>query len=320
LNLSRTADLLLFGNTYSSTGIQIKADSTVGEIDSLSGKLVDFAGMEPIADVKDPIDPFKGSGKYSGRKNIMITEWGPYDFLSPIMWNTNPVDTTALMKFDLLGPKGKWVIKNARGVTNISAKQGLFPATITAEKTKGDRTNIEIELEYSGSAITTPKGESIAAGKTSRFYFRKFFQPVDWEVLFYQLDTAINNPVKTGMLFSMYERKAPFRTEKKNKLDYAWWGGIKEAGVQYQQFITVADGSATLLPGNYELSVTWDDAVRVYVDGKLVLDEWNPSRYTFDESPNKKVRLSLGGKHRFRVEHLELGGFATLSLKIKPVD
>jgi hypothetical protein len=56
--------------------------------------------------------------------------------------------------------------------------------------------------------------------------------------------------------------------------------------------------------------------VRVYVDGKRVVNEWNPSKYSFDESPNKKVRLQLGGNHRIRVEHVELGGFATLDLKL----
>lgn len=67
----------------------------------------------------------------------------------------------------------------------------------------------------------------------------------------------------------------------------------------------------------YELGVTWDDAVRVYIDDKLLIDEWNPSKYSFDESPNRKIKIKLGGAHRFRVEHLELGGFATLSLKLK---
>ncbi|MBI5856952.1 MAG: right-handed parallel beta-helix repeat-containing protein [Sphingobacteriales bacterium] len=270
--------------------------------------------------IKNYKDSFRKFPKYDGRKNIMITEWGPYDFRSPIIWNTNPTDTSSIMKFNLIGPKGKWQIKNIKGVKNISASSGTFPANITAEKTKGERTDILIELEYTGSAITTVFGEKISAGKPYKFQFRKFFQPIDWEVLFYSLDTTYHNPITTGMLFSMTERKAPFRTEKTNKLDYAWWGGIKETGVQHRQFITSANGSARFLPDNYELSVTWDDAVRVYVDEKLVIDEWNPSRYSFDESPNKKVRLRLGGNHNFRVEHVELGGFATLSLKIKPVE
>ena len=68
--------------------------------------------------------------------------------------------------------------------------------------------------------------------------------------------------------------------------------------------------------GDYELGLTWDDAVRVYVDGRLVVDEWDPKKYTFDESPHRTVKLKLGGRHRIRVEHAELGGFATLSLKL----
>jgi hypothetical protein len=107
----------------------------------------------------------------------------------------------------------------------------------------------------------------------------------------------------------------PFKIENVNKLDYAWWDGIKMPEQQYTQFLTVAEGLANFPKGAYELSITWDDAVRVFVDGKKIVDEWNPSLYKFDESPNRKVRLSLGGIHNIRVEHVELGGFATLSLK-----
>ena len=121
------------------------------------------------------------------------------------------------------------------------------------------------------------------------------------------------------LIFPPTARLRPIKEEKTTKLDYAWWGGIKTEEGDHPQFVTTASGSATFEKGNYELGVTWDDAVRVYIDDKLVIDEWNPSKYTFDESPHKTVRLKLGGTHKFRVEHLELGGFATLSLKLKPV-
>ena len=112
----------------------------------------------------------------------------------------------------------------------------------------------------------------------------------------------------------------PFKIENVNKLDYAWWDGIKMPEQQYTQFLTVAEGLANFPKGAYELSITWDDAVRVFVDGKKIVDEWNPSLYKFDESPNRKVRLFLGGIHNIRVEHVELRGFATLSLKFNKLN
>lgn len=315
-SLSFTDSLRIFSNTYKDCVVLMKKDSLVSHIDSVRIDLMNTPLTLPT--VPNPANPFLGNEKLAGKKNILITEWGPYDFRYPIIWNTNPTDSGTIMKFDILGPKGNWEIKSFQGVQNVSAMKGTFPAALTAEKITGDRTDIYIELEYKGVAFTTIFGEAIPTGRPHRFNFRKFFQPVDWEVLFYSLDTTSHKPITTGMLFSLYERKAPFKTEKKDRLDYAWWGGIKEAGIQYPQFITVANGKAELPAANYELSVTWDDAVRVYIDGKLVLDEWNPSKYTFDESPNKKLRVKLGGNHQFRVEHVELGGFASLSLKIKP--
>jgi len=127
----------------------------------------------------------------------------------------------------------------------------------------------------------------------------------------------MHDPIKTGLIFPPTAKFAPIKEEKTTKLDYAWWGGIKTEEGDHPQFVTTASGSATFEKGNYELGVTWDDAVRVYVDGKLVINEWNPSLYKFDESPHKTIKLALDGKHSFTVEHVEVGGFATLSLKIK---
>ena len=316
LNIARTDSLKIFGNSYSDVEYKLKADSTVTNIDSTDGELVDIALVYPV--VKNPIDPFAGNGKVAGRKNILITEWGPYDFRSPIIWNNNPTDTGDIMKFDLLGPKGKWAIKNFRGVQNFSISNGTFPSTISVQKISGDRTDIFIELEYTGELITNPFGEQVAAGKPFIFSFKKFFQPVEWEVLFYSLDTNSYNPIKSGKLFSLYEKKEVIKVDHVDRLDYAWWNGIKEKGIVHPQFITVASAKANIPAGEYELSVTWDDAVRIYMDEKLILDEWNPSKYKFDQSPNRHISLKISGQHIFRVEHLELGGFAALSLKLKP--
>ncbi len=320
MNIKGTDSVKIFANTYFGHDVILKMDSTVSNIDSTDGELVDTTMVLP--EVKNPIDPFKGNGKLAGRKNIMITEWGPYDFRYPIIWNTNPIDTGNVMKFDLLGPNGKWKIISLKGVccpSDITKTYG-FPNTVLFKKLLADKTEIEIVLEYTGPSFVDQLGNVNPANKPYRFSFRKFFQPINWQVNWFRLDTSSYNPIKTGSLFAPNVRVRPAKSEKVNKLDYAWWGGVKTDEGQLTQFITKAEGEADFIKGDYELSVTWDDAVRVYLDGKLIIDEWNPSLYTFDESPIKKVKLALEGHHYFIVEHLELGGFATLSLKLKPIE
>lgn len=319
-NLAQTTGLRIFNNTISGAEQVFRLDSTVNGLDTLphddlvDETLPDSTGEIPV--ISRPSDPFRGNGYLAGRKSILVTEWGPYDYRSPIIWNTNPTGSGDTMQFDIRGPKGRWVVKNFSGIAGLSAMKGEVPGSLTGRKIEASHMDIRIELEYVGAAITTPFGERLAAGKPYSFVFRKFFQPIAWDVSWFSLDTGYYNPIRTGQLFSPNVRMAPVKTEKTDRLDYAWWGGLK-AGRTYPQFITMASGQADFDPGVYELSVTWDDAVRVWVDNKLVVDEWVPSRYKFDESPNRKIRLDLAGNHQFRVEHLELGGFATLNLQIK---
>ncbi len=322
-NISQTDSLKIFGNRYNETEVIFKTDSTVTNIDREEDeKLAIVLSNDTTLDIpmiKTPANPFSNTGKLAGRKNIRLTEWGPYNFEYPIIWNTNPADSSSILQFDLLGPKGKWRIVSVKGVKNVSLQSGTFPAQLSAEKIDAETTDIQLIAEYVGSSFTDPFGNKVTSSKPYRFIFRKFFQPINFTVQWFSFDSS-SNPIKDTMQLTRLASTQPFKSEMVNKLDYAWWDGIKENGQQYKQFLTVAEGAAMVPQGTYELGITWDDAVRVYVDGKRLIDEWNPSRYTFDESPNKKVKITLGGRHTFRVEHMELGGFATLNLKLKMLD
>ena len=127
-----------------------------------------------IPEIKKPIDPFRDAAKLAGRKNILVNEWGPYNFQYPIIWSTNPVDTGNVLKFDVKALAGSWKIVSAKGVELLSKKAGSFPDSFTAVKTAGSRTDIEIIAEYKGPAFKDQFGNEIAAGKPYRFSLNKF--------------------------------------------------------------------------------------------------------------------------------------------------
>src|SRR5690606_5879688 len=145
----------------------------------------------------------------------------------PIAWLTNPVSESDSLFFDVLGPEGNWKVKSSRGLRTVSSKSGKIPGKIVALRERGERTDIELELEFTGSVFTDQFGRMQKKGKFHTFRFRKFFQPMNWEVVFYSLDTAYHDPIATGELLPRNVRMAPFNIDTVDRLEYAWWGGIQ---------------------------------------------------------------------------------------------
>jgi parallel beta-helix repeat protein len=308
-NISNTSGVKLKSNLEENFKLQYRLDSFTRASLDTSQKL---AGWEKgVESARDGLPEFK-----RGRQNIMITEWGPYDFRYPLLWLTNPNDSLGVMKFKLLGPKGGlwWYIKG-KGIRGGNSG-GTLPDSFECTRESYYRGEVMLELGYSGPAITTLFGEKIPAGKTYRFGYRDSRVPLLWDVRWYAWDST-THPVSNPGNWQKLTSAAPVQQSSGKQLDYAWWGGLTVNGRKVEKFITSAECGINVEKGVYELSITWDDAVRVYLDGKLIINEWNPSLYKFDESPNKRIKIRLDGKHTFRVDHAELGGFATLAFKLK---
>ena len=64
----------------------------------------------------------------------------------------------------------------------------------------------------------------------------------------------------------------------------------------------------TLPPGRYTLRTISDDAVRVWVDGKLAIDDWTPHESAVDHAP------LTGGPHELRVQYYQVDGWVELRL------
>jgi len=257
--------------------------------------------------------PGKSDSTLKGRKHIRITEWGPYDYRYPILF-LKKIDSNRVAHFDVLGPKGKWKITGSTGFEHISRNEGVFPATITAKMNGPDRL---IAMEFRGEAFTDAFGKKQPAQTPFTFSFRNFEPEADWNVSFYAWD-SLHNPNKDYAGFKQLFNQPPLKSEQKQKLDYTWWGNIGK-GLPADSFATLATATMELKPGKYRLGVTADDLVRVYIDGKPVIDFWDAALYKYDEDAHHSVIIELGGKHDFRIEHVENGGYATLMFYLMPL-
>ncbi len=316
----RTTNIALIKNDTTQNALILKTDSTVKDLIFFSDSNV--AIYENQVQKTDTFsvrfDGLKIHGDHQtidslhGRRQIRMTEWGPYDFKYPLLWNTNPVSASDTMRFEIVGPKGNCKLIEQRGVKIISQSA----SAITAIKTKEKGEDIFIELEYTGKEdITTAFGERIAKGKKYRFSYRNNLLQADWKVKSYAFD-SLQNPIQNPSFISELTKLSPVFSDQTNDLHYAWWSGAGKEE-KYEQFLTVAEADTGLPPGNYIIGASWEDVVRIYIDGQLVLDEWKPIEHIYDESPHHELSVALAGKHHIRVEQANKAGFATLIIKLK---
>ena len=317
INIVLTDNVSIAGNNYNSCKKTVKLDSTVTNL------VIDRPGVNDTTPrVKAAIATILNKWTQTvipatemsgGREQMRITEWGPYDYRYPVLF-LKSIDGNNVYHFDVLGPKGKFKIKNSKDVTNINLSEGTFPGTITAQKTGPD---VKIEMEYRGPAFADQFGNMQSVVKPYVFFFRDFQPEINWSVNWYSWDTA-HDPNKNYELFKTVFNNTPVKIEQTKKIDYTWWGAIGDH-LPADSFATVAVGNIDVPKGLYNLGVTADDLVKVFIDGKLIIDFWDVSKYKNDEDAYHSAKVELGGKHNIRIEQVENSGYATLIFYLKPI-
>jgi parallel beta-helix repeat protein len=300
---------------------QLIFDSTVKELSITACDIASSAGYfeklkrtdTEAMKYRRQFNPFAKLPTNPGRNNIHITEWGPYNFEYPLIF-LKKIDSNNIYHFDILGAGGNWKIKNTNDVTSISGINGSFPEEITAQKTGDD---VLIEMEYSGAAFTDQLGKKQTSSPYS-FSYRDYKPVIEWNVNWFSWDAA-HNPNKDYTVFKDFiNASIPIKTEHTKQINYTWWGAIGKQ-LPADSFATVATATIDVKPGTYRIGITADDLVKVYIDGKIVIDFWDATRYVNDEDAHHSAIVSLNGKHNIRIEHVENAGYATLIFSLKPL-
>jgi hypothetical protein len=240
------------------------------------------------------------------RSAIIVDEWGPYDYQYPRLW---PADSTHAVPLRLVvhGPPGRWTLVSRAGVQDISASSGSIGDTIRVSPRPDSIGDWEVVMEYRGTATTSSRGERGSAGKAVRFSYGQFEPPITWQFGAWAWSDSLD-PRRDGN----WERliRGPRLLELTvPRLDFMWYRPTLRELPQ-SRYAFEASGTVALAAGEYTLRTISDDGIRVWVDGRLVIDNWDLHGSEIDYAP------LTGGRHELKVRYFQIEGWAELRLDI----
>ncbi len=205
------------------------------------------------------------------RASIIVDEWGPYDYSTPKLWPPVGDSTRAISpKLVTLGPRGRWLVVSERGA-GLSRNIGDIGDTIAVIPRADSANDWDVTLE----------------SRSVRFSYGRFEPRIDWTVR--MLDSTRILP----------------------RLDFMWYRPPRSfAFLPQANWSLDARGTVTLGTGTYSVRTISDDAVRVWIDGVLAIDNWTPHESQVDYAP------LAAGKHELRVEYRQVDGWVELRVDI----
>lgn len=236
-----------------------------------------------------------------GRSAIIVDAWGPYDWERPKLWPLKRDSSGGIVRYWLvaLGPtRGvPWRLRASHGVAALRTIEGSTGAGRigdTVVVTPRDPTDWAVTLTSNGNL----------------FAYAVFEPKIDWRLDFFSWnDSAAANRVRLILPEGLPTPGPSVRGQP--KLDFMWYRPPKQfAFLPNNHWGIVARGTVTLKPGTYSVRTISDDAVRVWLDDTVVIDNWAPHESAVDYAP-----LS-GGKHDLRVEYRQVDGWVELRVDI----
>jgi serine/threonine protein kinase len=134
-----------------------------------------------------------------------------------------------------------------------------------------------------------------------------------WELCYYGFDQKLHGlPPDMAKVI----QQQPLDRQTFDNMEQFWGLSAPSEKVPQSFFAVVATSSLDAKKGKYKVHCLVDDGVRIFVDGKIVIDEWHnswPKEY-FSEMDLTE------GKHDIRLEYFQNNGHANLACWIYPLN
>lgn len=300
LHLRAAKDTFTYANDVS--GAKKALDATPGA--EPIERTVDTLPEPPAYQAIGKVRPVGARPNLRGRDKIIMTEWGPYDWEAPYVHTLGMVGGAQVYR--LLG------------------REPLKSATVT-----GDGVRVETDPTKSPPEIRVLSDKGAAAApytlvvKTDKQTIerRGTLIAADWNVTVF---ASPNDPREdaeswrkasaTGVTFRLPGLSLRYGSGGPSDLMDAPQS-VKDAKLPRERFGTLASTELTIPAGEWLINTESDDGIHVWVDDKLVIDDWThhaPKQHSAD------LKIDAERKVKIRVEHFELDGFAVLTVTLEP--
>jgi len=254
--------------------------------------------------------PVGARARLHGRESIVMTEWGPWDHEAPLVRlaeKKGAAHAYELFKLprapevSLLGEsvQGRLIPAEARNAAARYAvkaeKPGVHPYTLTFS---------------AGDFRETVKGTLVAA---------------DWDVTFFSWSKNDSDPRQNPSGWRILAKAEGAVSLRTDDLVFKYGSGgpanlklsetLSKSGIGPDHFGMSAKTSLPLPKGKWRFSTLSDDGVRVTVDGKAVIENWQWHPPKRDEGV---IELAADKTVEIIVEYFEIDGFAVLEFEIAP--
>jgi parallel beta-helix repeat protein len=244
-----------------------------------------------------------------GRQNIIMTEWGPWDHVSPMVRLTR--SKGAVREFQ--------VFKVPTNTLEVQVSGERVRHAVNPSPGKSDEAQILVSAPEPGVHPYTLK---VMSGNKLLYETKDTLTVAQWQTTFFKWPVEVD-PRKD---LDGYRKLAKGPTSVSAELsqltlqygmrgpsDLGLTGAITAAKMGQDHFGMIARTRLPLTKGNWEFTTLSDDGVRVAVDGKNIIENWawhGPTRDT------GTLSLPADQTVEIVVEHFQIDGYAVLELSL----
>jgi hypothetical protein len=125
-----------------------------------------------------------------------------------------------------------------------------------------------------------------------------------------------NDPLKHETEFKKLIAGTPVKTTTGKELHNVFGKNFGK-NIARQKIATVSTTEIDVPEATYKIGISASELVKLYVDDKLLIENWDPAKLKNDEDNHKDGIIHLKGKHTIRIEQAQYGDYGMLNLVVR---